>query len=272
VTGRDDTNSRDRDENFVQNVLGQTSGSACGRCGDLLPDLVEGRLEDLDRQLTQAHLEHCTACRAVAVTLGWLTPLLPAMVELDPGEAFTSRVLDATSRRRRVIEAGPTGAAGLMDRLGRWWEEQVLKPDFAVQAAYAATIILVLLATVPGSPLKGAPGKALEAVQAGPEGLPIMGPALLETSTWVDNRADGAVTTLRAGLVSRWDRAESGLTERAERTQKSRTAIRTHLAGMFDHLGNRDIGEAGTEFYAALKAGNTAWTIWWDEDEDGNGP
>ena len=112
--------------------------------------------------------------------------------------------------------------------------------------------------------------KALEAVQAGPEGLPIMGHALLDASTWVDNRADGAVTTLRSGLDSRWDRAEKGLNKRAERTQVSRTAIRIHLAGMFDHLGNRDIGEAGTEFYAALKAGNTAWTIWWDED--GNGP
>jgi len=270
VTGRDDRHSRDRDEMFVQNVLNQTSGSACGRCGDLLPDLVEGRLEDLDRQLTQAHLEHCAGCRAVAVTLGWLTPLLPAMVEIDPGEAFTSGVLAATSRRRRVIEAGPTGAAGLMDRVGQWWQRQVLKPDFAAQFAYAATIVLVLLTAVPGAPLKGAPGKALQAVQAGPEGLPIVGPALLETSSWVDRRAGGAVTTLRGRAAASWNRVESGLDKRADRTLVSRTAIRGHLADMFGRLGKGELGEAGTDFYAALKAGNLVWKNWWDED--GNGP
>jgi len=99
-----------------------------------------------------------------------------------------------------------------------------------------------------------------------------VGPALLDASSWVDNRAEGAITNLRSGMAYRWNKVEGDLDGRSERTAVSRTAIRTHLGGMFDHLGNRDIGEAGTEFYAALMAGKTAWTIWWDEDEDGNGP
>ena len=196
MTGRKYTRNDIRpDEKFVQGVLGRTTGSACGRCLDLLPDLTDGALEDLDRQLVQGHLEHCTGCRAVAVTLGWITPLLPGMAEIDPGEAFTSAVLDATTRRKAWDEAGPTGAAGLVDRLGRWWERQILKPQFTFQAAYVATVILVLLTAVPGAPLKGAPGKALEVIQAGPQAAPVLGPAMVQASDWQDSRTEGALST-----------------------------------------------------------------------------
>jgi len=257
-----------RDDKFVQGVLGRTTGPACGRCLDLLPDLTDGALEDLDRQLAQAHLEHCTGCRAVAVTLGWLTPVLPGMAEIDPGEAFTSAVLDSTTRRKAWEEAGPGGAAGLMDRLGRWWERQILKPQFAAQMAYAATIVLVLLATVPGSPLRGAPGRALEVIQAGPQATPLLGPAMVTASDWLGGRADIALGSLRADTGQRWDRLENDFDARADRTMDDRRIIRQSLGSMFDRLGDRELGEAGTDFYAALKAGNAFWKNWWDSNED----
>ena len=83
-----DDDQRRRDEDLIRNVLERTSGSPCERAAGLLPDLTDGALEDLDRQLVQAHLEHCPGCRALAVTLGWLDPLLPKMA-LEPSEPFS---------------------------------------------------------------------------------------------------------------------------------------------------------------------------------------
>ena len=88
---------RRRNEDFVKNVLQRTSGSACERALNLLPELSDHQLEDLDRQLVQAHLEHCEGCRQVAVALGWLGSLLPDMAILEPGPDFTAAVLAGTT-------------------------------------------------------------------------------------------------------------------------------------------------------------------------------
>ena len=177
--------SRDRDhapqdparrERFVQDVLARTSGTGCARALDMLPDLAEAGLADLDRRLVQTHLEHCASCRAVAVVLGWLGPELAGLAVVDPGPAFTARVLTATSRRAAMERERRrlTGGAGLMDRLGRWWAGQIVRPYFPLQAAYAATVILVLLTAGPWAPWRDLPGQALQAVQAGP-GTPVPG-------------------------------------------------------------------------------------------------
>jgi len=275
VSGRDDRNGRgfggpdrDRDEAFVRGVLGRTTGPACGRCLDRLPDLVDGKLEAVDRQLVQAHLEHCAGCRAVGVTLGWLTPLLPAMAEIDPGEDFTAAVLDATARRRIRESAGPAGAAGLMDRLGRWWGRRILEPHFAVQTAYAATIVLVLLTALPGAPLKGAPGKALEVIQAGPAALPGVGPGMVRATRWVEVRADRLVGGLHADADARWDRLVADWTARRTRTDEDRTELDRRLRAAAVRLGDGEVGEAGTELFAALGAGRSFWRNWWEEEAD----
>ena len=58
-------------DDFVGGVLGRTTGGACGRAVEQLADLMDDQLQGLDRQLVQAHLEHCTDCRQLAVTMGW---------------------------------------------------------------------------------------------------------------------------------------------------------------------------------------------------------
>ena len=157
---------RNDDRDFVRDVLARTSGSACDRACGLLPDLTDGRLETLDRQLVQQHLEHCPPCRAVAVTLGWLGGELASRACLEPGPGFTAAVLartsgrTATARARRAAAVAGTGPGGLMDRFGRWWQERILRPGYAMQSAYAATVILVLLTATPLSPFRGAPGRA----------------------------------------------------------------------------------------------------------------
>jgi len=268
-TGRGD--EQKRNEDFVRDVLAHTSGPACDRACEQLSDLMDGALEGLDRELVQAHLEHCDPCRSVAVTLGWLEPLLPAMAEIDPGPAFTARILAQTTGRARVqapLPAVPTGPAGLMDRVGGWWDRQILRPGFAAQLAYAATVILVLLTSVPGAPLKGVPGKALEIVQAGPTAAPVIGPVLNSTSGWVGNRASGVLESARTGVNRRLEQTGSFFGQRGDRTAPGRSQLGFHVKGMIGKVGDGQLGEASYEFLAVLKAGRTIWIEWWKDNDD----
>jgi hypothetical protein len=271
--GGGNQDDRQRNEDFVRDVLSRTSGSGCDRACAQLSDLMDGTLEGMDRELVQAHLEHCDPCRSVAVTFGWLEPLLPQMAEIDPGPAFTARVVKETSRResyRKPVYAGPTGAAGLMDRVGRWWEQQVMRPMFAAQVAYVATVLLVLLMTVPGSPFKQVPGKALEAVQAGPTSAPVIGPLIDSAADWAGFRADNPLTVARDGLDTKIDKVTGSLGERGRRTAAGRQDFAAHVKVMFSRIGDRQMDEAGYEFLQALDAGRLIWKEWW-KDNDANG-
>ncbi len=270
--GGNRNDDRERNERFVRDVLNRTSGSACDRACEQLSDLMDGSLAGMDRQLVQAHLEHCDPCRTLAVTLGWLEPLLPQMAEIDPGPAFTARVLDRTTRRARIEDpatAVPGGAAGLMDRVGRWWERQILRPGFAAQVAYAATVILVLLTAVPGAPLKNAPGKALELVQAGPAVPQVIKPTMDRATGWVGGRADGAMTAAKTSVNRRWQQTESSLGQRGDRTAPGRQELQIHVKQMIKQAGDGKLGEASYEFLAALQAGSRIWNEWWNDNDDG---
>ncbi|MFO7610254.1 MAG: zf-HC2 domain-containing protein [Candidatus Krumholzibacteriia bacterium] len=261
---------RDGRRDFVRDVLARTSGSACVRACGLLPDLTDGGLETLDRQLVRRHLEHCPACRAVAVTLGWLGPELAARAELDPGPDFTAAVLARTSGRtataqaRRAADLAGAGPGGLMDRLGRWWQERVLRPGFAVQTAYAATVLLVLLTGLPMSPLRQAPQRALAVIQAGPEALPLAGDA----SRWLTARADLATARLRGELDRRVEGSGASLADRADRTAPARDAFGRHLGTAYGHLRGGRPGDAGRELLGALHAGRDTWQLWWATHPD----
>jgi hypothetical protein len=271
--GGNRNDDRERNERFVRDVLNRTSGSACDRACEQLSDLMDGSLAGMDRQLVQAHLEHCDPCRTLAVTLGWLEPLLPRMAEIDPGPAFTERVLDRTTRRARIEDpatAVPDGAAGLMDRVGRWWERQIPRPGFAAQVAYAATVILVLLTAVPGAPLKNAPGKALEFVQAGPAVPKVIQPTMDKATGWVGGQADEAVTSAKTSVNRRWQKTESSLEQRGGRTASGRQELQTHVKQMISQAGDGKLGEASYEFLAVLQTGRRIWNEWWnDNDDDG---
>jgi hypothetical protein len=258
---------------FVDGVLGRTTGPACGRALAQLDDLLDDRLAGLDRQLVQAHLTHCTGCRQLAVTLGWLNPLLPAMAQLEPGPEFLAGVLARTTQTTtRASASHPTGAAGLMDRLGRWWEGRVVRPDFALQVAYAATVVLVLLTATPISPLRGVPGQALQLVTAGPQMAPVVGPALNQAGDWLEGRTQSAVASGRHQIGGRWQKIEDSLAQRAARTATSRHELNTHLGSALEQAKARDLGRTGFELLAAMRAWDAAWSQWWNASEQTSGP
>ncbi len=259
---------------FVGGVLGRTTGGACGRAAEQLSDLMDDRLEGMDRQLVQAHLEHCTDCRELAITLGWLNPLLPQMAEIQPGPEFLAGVLARTSAAAQPVvhSEHPTGLAGAMDRVGQWWAQRIIRPEFSLQVAYAATVVLVLLTSLPGSPLRGVPGQALEVVTAGPQTLPVVGPALSQANDWLEVRTDNTVDAGYEQAGNYWQKFENGLNRRADRTAASRNELSNHWETLVDQAEARDLSGVGYEILAALSSWGTVWDQWWHESELTDGP
>jgi len=256
---------RDRQQEFVRDVLARTSGSACERAHQQLPDLNDGVLLGLDRSLVQQHLEHCASCRAAALALNWLGDELAGMAELDPGEGFAAAVVARTSARseparaRHRAQVAGSGPAGLMDRLGRWWSERILAPNFAVQVAYVATMILVLIFATPVSPFRNAPGRMLEVVQAGPTDLPLLGTAL----QWTSGRVAGGSDAVREGMAARWQGLEDDWQARIGRSAPGRSAAVDHLEAAFRAAEAQRASGVTLELNGALQSTRAAWRAWW---------
>ena len=151
-----------------------------------------------------------------------------------------------------------------MDRLGRWWEKQILKPQFALQFAYVATVVLVLLTALPISPLRGTPEKALDVMQAGPSSISV----LRDAQNWVDDQADGAIGQTRSVLGRRIDRVSDDLDRRGVRSSDLRQELVLHLREAGTYLRSGELGEAGYELMQTAQSGKQAWVAWWVAPED----
>jgi predicted anti-sigma-YlaC factor YlaD len=140
---------KERDE-LSAAILAQTSGTVCDRAREMMSDHLEVSLDTLDRQLLEAHMEHCSPCKTVFETMRHLLPLLAEMRELQPGKTFTRSVIRATSQI-------PGRETRWVERFRRWWEEQLARPIVQWEAAYVGALLLIATFGTPGSPLKGIP-------------------------------------------------------------------------------------------------------------------
>lgn len=148
-------------ESLVSAVLDATSGSACAAAEQRLPDLVDGATEHAERRLTELHLEHCGPCSELRLEIERLSVELPQLAQVDPGPAFLASVLAAT-RRSPIRRHEPAGA--------RWratWTRWLHRPRFAMEAAYAATAVVVVVVATFDAPLAALPAKARAAGDGG---------------------------------------------------------------------------------------------------------
>lgn len=127
---------------LTQAVLARTTGPACGRAGELLPELVEGTLGNEDAKLVQLHAELCEACAAMARALPRLTADLPLLAEMQPDPSFARGVLARTTH---------TPLRRLSARIARVWGQLVLRPRFELEGAYLGFILLLGLFVLGGS-------------------------------------------------------------------------------------------------------------------------
>jgi len=128
-------------------VLARTSGPSCGRAREMLGDVPSGSLSPLDAALVRSHLSGCTECAGLAGVVSELTRDLPLLAEIDPGEAFTRAVLARTGAPRGVAGRGAAWLAA--------WRQIVLRPRFALEAAYVLTAVVLIVFGVPSAPVAG---------------------------------------------------------------------------------------------------------------------
>lgn len=151
----------DEDGSLVGLVLERTAGSACGRAEELLCRLAFEREDETvqphERVLLDAHLEHCVACTRLAEALNLASHALPTLAAFDPGPAFTRAVLDATNRA-----AGRSRVASVTT----WWRLWMARPRFALEVAYVATLLVVLLVGNPIAQLQAASARTVTVAAA----------------------------------------------------------------------------------------------------------
>lgn len=223
-------------------VLAATTGPACARAEILLAERPDGTLKERDAALLDDHLDHCDACRELALTLTWVMPAVAELAEPELDPAFTYDVLRATAAVRARKRAGRLVRLG--DRARAWWDDQTRRPLFALEAAFAATVLLVLFVGTPLSPARETPAKALQVVRAGP--------------VWVLDQAGQAVGA--AGeLVGD---VKEDIDGRRNRTAPDRSDLKRHGKALGSSLLRADFDEAGDDLRAVREDMKKMWENW----------
>lgn len=164
MNDRDNTPKLPDPRGFLAEVLRRTSGSPCERAHSMLCDYTDRSLQADESTLVQAHLTRCAECRTLAVTVQELAAKLPAMAELAPSPSLAPAVLEATSGRRQLLRRGWDSASA--------WVRTLMRPRFAMEAAYVGAMLIWLAVALPGSPLHGSTGRILEQARK-PQALPL---------------------------------------------------------------------------------------------------
>jgi hypothetical protein len=158
-------------ETLVEGVLARTSGAPCRRAEWQLGAFLDADLPADDAELVADHLAHCAGCRQLAETMSALRTPLREMAEIDPGPEFTAMVMRATSGTLGLEPAAPDRARAvsrILERGVELWRRWSARPRFALEAAYVATVILIVLFGTPLSPLVEAPAQAMHSVEHHP--------------------------------------------------------------------------------------------------------
>jgi predicted anti-sigma-YlaC factor YlaD len=236
-------------------ILEKTSGSACDGARDRLGDHVDGTLEGLDSELVRLHLDGCRECEGLARALASLAAELPAMAEIEPDAAFVDDVLAKTTSRRRRFPRQLEKLASIRDL----WPRVVNRPRFALEAAYVATLVVVLVFG-PNLPLAGMSQRAIDLVRAG---------SRVETG---DVR-----TRVVSGTRDLWSATGGGLAadlaERYERTGGTRFELRLRADELVEAARDTDPAAAADALRGIRSDLGTLWEhLASNESEEGVNP
>ena len=175
-------------EDLIRAILRRTIGTACGRARPHLAAPAGSAREPALAAMLALHVEHCAACARISETAARLDALLPSLRDEEPGAGFAEGVLRATVH-------APSRARG---RLRMDWRRMVLRPRFALEAAYLATLLLWVAKPIV-APLAASP-RWVE-MQPAARSVPgaVASPAV--AAVWTQSRA-GVEASRRASLES----------------------------------------------------------------------
>lgn len=188
-------------EDLTREVLRRTSGPACGRARRHLYGPAAGARDRVLVEILASHLEHCAACARIAETVAGFEALLPELREVEPGEAFTRRVLEATVGCG-AARAHATGRRRIP------WDRLVLRPRFALEAAYLVTALMFAVRPAVVAPLSASPRLVREIeIEEAFRSLPRFVPEARAESLWTASR--GAVDSSRRAAIGAFERARA---------------------------------------------------------------
>jgi len=194
--------------------------------------------------------------------------MLTDLAELDPGPAFTQAVVSQTTggvhSMARAARRGETvGPLGVVERLGLWWQKQLFRPRFALEFAYVATVILVLLTAIPGAPLRQEARSAREMIQAGPMAMPLVGSILNHGQEQLDEVS----LKVRNRTVGSWENVMEDWDARLNRSDEAGQAAISHLDLAWRLGQSGQLSQVGFQLMEAGKDTRLAWNQWWRHQE-----
>lgn len=191
---------------LVNSVLIETSGPTCEPARWLITGLVDGTLTGTDRLLVQTHMEECLECSELGSICLHLQQDLPLLAELHPDSSLVDDVLAATL---------PAST-----KMRRWWSvtwpQTLLRPRFALEAAYIGTLVLLLVLNASGRSLEAMPQKALAVTHSHPIAR------LRDPVSALEHRV---VAKIRPAWISTRDQTVAKLDRATERSRGLLTAV-----------------------------------------------
>ncbi len=134
---------------LVQRVVQATTPELCTSVADQLCDLIDAALVAEQAVFLTAHLRNCSQCRQLYLNLQALNLELALLGELRPPERLLARILRNTSHR----SASQISIPDMLLQRGR---QILLRPRFALEAAFVVTLFWTALFGVPASILSTA--------------------------------------------------------------------------------------------------------------------
>lgn len=205
--------------------------SSCQRCHDLA-ELLESAMTApaLDDVFTAAVLARTAGRDPVAEVIAQLERDLPHLATLEPDAAFTADVLAVTS-------SAPPAEAAFVVEARDIWQRFVQRPRLALESAYLAAVLALLLFGLPFSPLAELPrsvGRGLDSP-----------PAVRFVTTSAAGVAElGRTTWTRAGDLFTY-RPSRTLAETIPTLERSTWRLwLEEIAGRLSTFWNRSVGPA----------------------------
>lgn len=128
-------------EHFTQQVLDTLQLDACRQAQALLDEHAHNLLPSLHAELIRQHLENCSDCRALHTAIVMLNARLPALQSLRVPQGFTASVM-----QRTVLQEVTRRHEQKPRRFVAW----LMRPRFALESAYAMTVIVMLFSDLTG--------------------------------------------------------------------------------------------------------------------------
>ncbi|MDP1930746.1 MAG: zf-HC2 domain-containing protein [Gammaproteobacteria bacterium] len=132
-------------EQFTQQVLGALQLDACAQAQTMLDEYVSATLPALHQELTRRHLETCADCRSVHGAMLALDSKLPALRSLSAPQDFTASVMSRTIHESSASRASKARTRS-PEKLRAW----LARPRFALESAYAMTVLAILFSSMTG--------------------------------------------------------------------------------------------------------------------------